>query len=78
MTDKPMPYNRVKIARAISEQDLRAFAKETGHSYSFISRVENRKRSVPEKLKDYCDLTIQAFVTDEIIRTQLLDKIEQE
>lgn len=41
-----MQSNRVKIARAIVNKDMREFAKEVGYSASLISRVESGDRKV--------------------------------
>jgi len=62
--------NRVKIARAISDQDIREFAKEVGYSASMISRIENGERNVPEKIDDYCEVIIKMFVANELLEEQ--------
>jgi transcriptional regulator with XRE-family HTH domain len=59
--------NRVKIARAINNQDTREFAKEVGYSASMISRIENGERNVPEKISDYCEVIIKMFVANELV-----------
>lgn len=60
-----MQSNRVKIARAIVNKDMREFAKEAGYSASLISRVESGDRKVSKRLSKYCEAIIKQFIRNE-------------
>lgn len=58
--------HRLRIARIIDGLDIRQLAQKLGLSFSMVSRMENGKRTVNQRVIKYAEGVIKAFVKGEL------------